>query len=44
MLNTDVHYDDKIDDMHKDIMNMIGDIQDKIKSEINFTKKENYEI
>jgi hypothetical protein len=40
MLNTNVHYDDKIDEMHKSIMLMITDIQDKTKMEINFTKKE----
>jgi hypothetical protein len=40
MLSADVQYDDRIDRMHLEIMDMIGDIQDKVKKEINFTKKE----
>lgn len=40
LLNVDVPYDDRIDEMHKSIMTMISDIQEKVKMEINFTKKE----
>lgn len=40
MLNNDVEYDEKIDQMHQDILMMVEDIQEKIKLEINKTKKE----
>jgi len=40
MLNNDVEYDEKIDQMHHDILIMVEDIQEKIKLEINKTKKE----
>jgi len=40
ILNNDVEYDEKIDNMHHDILLMVEDIQEKIKLEINKTKKE----
>lgn len=40
ILNSSVKYDERIDVMHKSIMFMISDIQEKVKMEINFTKKE----
>jgi hypothetical protein len=40
MMNVDITYDDRIEEMHNNINHMISDIQDKIKMEINYTKKE----
>jgi hypothetical protein len=40
MLSSTVKYDERIDDTYKSIMLMIADIQEKVKMEINFTKKE----
>ena len=40
MYNYDVTYDSKIDEMHGNILEMISDIQFKVKKEIMHTKKE----
>ena len=40
MYNYDVAYDGKIDEMHGDILEMISEIQMKVKKEIMHTKKE----
>jgi len=40
MLNNNVEYDVKIDEMHQDILVMVEEIQEKIIIEIEKTKKE----
>ena len=37
---SEVVFDDKIDEVSQNILNLIGNIQDKVKIEINHTKKE----
>lgn len=39
-MNNDIEYDQTIDNSHKEILIMIEDIQEKIKIEIECTKKE----
>jgi hypothetical protein len=40
MMNNNIEYDETIDSAHKEILSMIEEIQEKIKVEIDFTKKE----
>jgi hypothetical protein len=39
-MNNNIEYDETIDNTHKDILSMIEEIQEKIKVEIDYTKKE----